>query len=134
MRGIVSKSEKLLLSVSAVFLALLLCAAMAHRPADGVTVEVTRQAAASEVVPIGGAKIDINTADTSELIELPGIGEKLAERIAAYRAEHGPFPSIEAIQEVSGIGEKKFEAIQDLITVGESAPAANDSNKGAGNG
>ncbi len=134
MRGNVSKSEKLLLSVSAVFLVLLLCAAMIRRPpGPGVTVEVTRQAA-SEVVPVGGAKIDINTADPSELTELPGIGEKLAERIAAYRTEHGPFPSIEAIQEVSGIGPGKFEDIEDLITVGESAPAGTDSDKGAGNG
>ncbi len=134
MRGIVSKSEKLLLSVSAVFLVLLLCAAMARRPGSGVTVEVTRQAAASEVVPIDGAKIDINTAEQPELTELPGIGDKLAERIAAYRTEHGPFPSVEAIQEVSGIGPGKFEDIKDLIIVGESAPAADDSDKGAGNG
>ncbi len=135
MRGNVSKSEKLLLSVSAVFLVLLLCAAMIRRPpGPGVTVEVTRQAAASEVVPIDGAKIDINSADPSELTELPGIGEKLAERIAAYRTEHGPFPAIEAIQEVSGIGPGKFEDIEDLITVGESAPAGNDSDKGADTG
>jgi len=133
MRGIVSKSEKVLLTVSAGFLASLLLAAMAHRPVDGVTVETARQAAASEVVPISGAKIDINTADPSELTELPGIGEKLAERITAYRTEHGPFSSIEDIQEVSGIGPGKFSDLEELITAGGSA-AADGNSKGVGNG
>jgi len=135
MRGIVSKSERVLLSVSVAFLVLLLGAAIARRPVEGVTVETARQASASEVVPVSGAKIDINTADPSELTELPGIGDTLAERIVTYRTEHGPFPAIEAIQEVSGIGAKKFEAIAELITVGSTAPAVDDdSGKGAGNG
>jgi len=137
MRGIVSKSEKVLLAVSAAFLVLLLSAAMARRPADGVTVEPARQAAASQVVPVSGAKIDINTAGQSELTELPGIGDKLAERIVAYRTEHGPFPSIEAIQEVSGIGPGKFSDMEDLITAGDASgvPAkGNNGDKGVGNG
>jgi len=62
--------------------------------------------------------ININTASREELETLPGIGEVLSQRIIDYRRTNGYFKSIEEIKEVSGIGEKKFEAIKDLITVG----------------
>lgn len=67
--------------------------------------------------PEGREKIDLNTADAEELCELKGIGEVLAGRIIEYRASHGDFQSIEEIRNVSGIGEKKFAAIRDRITV-----------------
>lgn len=62
-------------------------------------------------------KININTASIKELEELPGIGKVLAERIVSFRETNGPFKSIEDIKKVSGIGEKKFESIKDLIVV-----------------
>ncbi len=62
-------------------------------------------------------KININTADTDELSKLSGIGEGLSERIIAYREKNGNFECIEDIQNVSGISEKRFEAICDYITV-----------------
>jgi competence protein ComEA len=61
--------------------------------------------------------VNINTASQAELEGLPGIGPILAERIIAYRQEHGPFADIEAIQEVEGIGPGTFEEIRGLITV-----------------
>lgn len=64
-----------------------------------------------------GGKININTATQASLETLPGIGPALASRIIAYRQTNGPFKTIEEIKEVSGIGEKRFEAIKDLITV-----------------
>ena len=45
------------------------------------------------------------------------LGESTAEKIIAYRPEHGSFSSIEEIKEVSGIGDKKNEAIKESITV-----------------
>ncbi|MCX7795256.1 MAG: helix-hairpin-helix domain-containing protein [bacterium] len=62
-------------------------------------------------------KININTATAKELEELPGIGPTLAGKIISYRETNGPFKNIEDIKKVSGIGEKKFEAIKDLIIV-----------------
>lgn len=62
--------------------------------------------------------VNINTADKDTLTALPGIGPVLAERILAYRTQNGPFRAIEEITNVEGIGEKKAEAILELITVG----------------
>ena len=70
-------------------------------------------------LPIAGdGKININKAARSELMDLPGIGNALASRIVDYREQHGDFSRIEDIRNVSGIGEKRYEAIQDKITVG----------------
>lgn len=63
--------------------------------------------------------VNINTAAADELESLPEIGPELARRIIAYRTENGPFRSIEAIQDVPGIGPTIFERIQDMITTGE---------------
>ena len=61
--------------------------------------------------------ININTASVSQLVTLPGIGEVLAQRIVDYREANGPFPSVAALTNVSGIGEKKLAAIIHLVTV-----------------
>lgn len=66
----------------------------------------------------GDGKININTASQTELTDLPGVGNTIASRIVDYRQQNGNFRSIEDIKNVSGIGEKRFEAIQELITVG----------------
>ncbi len=62
-------------------------------------------------------KININKANQEELTALPGIGEALANRIINYRQQHGSFKNVEEIRNVSGIGEKKFEDLKDLIEV-----------------
>lgn len=61
--------------------------------------------------------ININTASASELKELPGVGDVIAENIVRYREENGLFESIDQIKEVSRIGDKIFESIQDMICV-----------------
>ncbi len=62
-------------------------------------------------------QININTSNSALLQTLPGIGPVLAERIIEYRNRNGYFISIEDLKNVSGIGEKKFEGIKDLICV-----------------
>ena len=61
--------------------------------------------------------IDVNTATAEELQELTGIGPVLAQAIVDYRAEHGPFRSVDELLEVSGIGEAKLGGIRNEITV-----------------
>ena len=63
------------------------------------------------------AKINVNTADAAELEELPGIGEVLSQAIVDYRAENGPFSSVDELEDVSGIGPSILEDIRDLVGV-----------------
>ena len=62
-------------------------------------------------------KVNINTANQTELDSLPGIGASLAQRIIEYREENGDFKSIEEIQNVKGIGDSKYADIKDKITI-----------------
>lgn len=62
-------------------------------------------------------KININTANQTELETLSGIGPSTALKIINYKKEHGKFNSIEDIKNVPGIGESKFENIKEYICV-----------------
>ena len=62
--------------------------------------------------------IDINKAGLQELMELPDIGEVLAQRIIDHREANGLFETTEQIMEVYGISDKRYEKIKDLIFVG----------------
>jgi competence protein ComEA len=69
------------------------------------------------------ARVNINTAPASELETLPRIGPKVAQRIVDFRTKNGNFKKVEEIMKVQGIGEKIYDEIKDLITVGaETAP------------
>jgi competence protein ComEA len=78
------------------------------------------QAFAGPDSPVGGGGIDIIRAEQSALESLPGIGPVTAAKIIEYRQEHGPFTTVEQIQEVSGIGPATFDRIQGLISVSPS--------------
>ena len=66
--------------------------------------------------PAGG-KVDLNTATVAQLDALPGVGPALAQRILAYRTEHGGFRSVDDLRKVPGIGDAKFAQLKDLVTV-----------------
>lgn len=60
---------------------------------------------------------NLNTASRDQLMELPGIGEVLADRIIEYRIEHDGFTSVEELLEVYGIGEKRLEDLRKYVYV-----------------
>ena len=62
-------------------------------------------------------KVNINTASAEQLMEIDGIGETLAVRIIAYRKVYGDFTDIAQLKNIKGIGDKKFDAIKEYITV-----------------
>ena len=64
-------------------------------------------------------KININTASAEELAQLKGIGQSHAAKIVAYREKNGPFKMPQDLTQVSGIGQKTFEANRELIIVEE---------------
>ena len=59
--------------------------------------------------------VNLNLANQQELESLPGIGPALAKRIVDYRSQQGSFNSVDDLRKVSGIGEKKFEQLKDLV-------------------
>lgn len=65
----------------------------------------------------GGDLVNINTADTTMLQTLSGIGEKRAADIINYRETNGLFETVDDLDQVSGIGEKTMEKLRPLITV-----------------
>lgn len=80
--------------------------------------EKTRTGRISGIKSISlGIPIGINSATAEDLEALPGIGEKLALRIAAYRNEHGRFRDPDALLEVDGMGGKKLEKIKPYISL-----------------
>ena len=75
--------------------------------------------------------VNINQAASAELARLPRVGTKLADRIVAHRAQHGPFRRVEDLMEVKGVGEKFFTTLKPyLSTTGPTTLAEKVSSKG----
>ncbi|MDN4495310.1 helix-hairpin-helix domain-containing protein [Ureibacillus aquaedulcis] len=62
-------------------------------------------------------KVDLNSADEAALTTLPGIGPSKAQAIIAYREESGPYQTIDDLKNVSGIGDKTFDKLKEMIMV-----------------
>lgn len=62
-------------------------------------------------------KADLNKADKETLVNIPGIGEKLAERIIAYRREQGGFKDLEELKKIKGMNNYRREKIKDYLYV-----------------
>jgi competence protein ComEA len=62
-----------------------------------------------------GARPSLGSATVEQLDQIDGIGPTLAERIIQYRTENGGFGSLNELQEVEGIGEKRFETLREAL-------------------
>lgn len=90
--------------------------------ADTSSLNLTQNLYPGQVIVIatkeeGGSRISINSASLEELDTLPGIGPTIAQRIIDYRDTNNGFKSLEELMEVSGIGEKIYASLEDLITL-----------------
>lgn len=65
----------------------------------------------------GSTQVDLNSATAAQLDSLPGVGPVTAERILAWRTEHGSFRRVEELQEVEGIGPKTYADIAPHVRV-----------------
>lgn len=65
----------------------------------------------------GDGRVNLNTADAAALDTLPGVGPATAQKILAWREQHGRFEAVEDLLAVGGIGEAKLDALRDLVTV-----------------
>lgn len=116
--GKIAKTEWLLLGITAVFLCGLFGLAHYDRvktPPVETEILVPQEELLPDLSPL-----NINEATEEELTQLPGIGEELARRIVEYRVQNHAFQTVEDIMKVSGIGQGKFDALKDRITVEES--------------
>lgn len=70
-------------------------------------------------------QLNVNQADWPELIQLPGVGRRLAERLIAEREEQGEFRSVEELSRVGGIGPRTIERIRPyLLPIADEAEVA----------
>jgi competence protein ComEA len=69
------------------------------------------------VAPVSGNKIRLNSATSEQLQQLSGIGEKKAEAILQYRQAHGKFKTIDELQQIKGIGPKLLQKNRDRLAL-----------------
>jgi len=87
------------------------------RDGEQIHVPDASEAAVAAAGADPAALVNLNRATAAELEELPGVGPVLAERIIAHRERQGGFRNVADLQQVSGIGEKIFAELEDLVTV-----------------
>ena len=71
----------------------------------------------NQVTPDKPALLNINTASAEELQTIPNIGTGMAQRIIDYRSQNGNFTSVDALQNVKGIGAKTLEKLRPFVDV-----------------
>ena len=74
------------------------------------------------------APINLNTASSEELQQVPGIGPVTAEKILQMRKSYGAFKSVDDLSAIRGIGPKRLEKMRKYLTVGKAASATKPAN------
>lgn len=78
-----------------------------------------------EAAALPACTIDVNTASPAALELLPGVGPSLAERIVAFRSEHGPFDALKELDAVPGIGPRTLDDLAPFVRFSAPATQAN---------
>ena len=93
-------------------------ASMQAAPAEPLPEELPepREAAGPAPVPEGGM-VNINTASVDELVTLPGVGRRAAERLVAYREARGPLASLGALKAIEGFNTDRIARLQGRATL-----------------
>ena len=89
-------------------------------PEETPEAEQPEKAPQTDEAPEISYPIDLNTATKNDLMTLPRIGEKTAQKILDYREAYGRFSAVEQLMDVEGIGEATFAGLKDMVTVEES--------------
>lgn len=91
-------------------------------PPEGALRETARRAARLSRPLTPGERIDVDRADVTELTRLPRVGPALAQRIVAWRNEHGAFGGLARLDSVSGIGPTLLKAITPFVIFSGTPP------------
>jgi competence protein ComEA len=97
---------------------------LASKLKDGDKVLVPRKGGGGAQAPSSGATaassgglVNLNTATAADLETLPGVGPATAQKIIAYRTDHGGFRTVDDLLNVAGIGPRKLDQIRPHVTV-----------------
>jgi len=91
---------------------------LAHPVADGDQLRVPAIGEAAEAsVEADDGRVNLNSADAAALDTLPRVGPAMADRIIQWREDNGGFTAVEDLLSVSGIGQKTFDSLKDLVTL-----------------
>jgi len=91
-------------------------------PSTSALEETARRAAQLSRPLAPGEKIDVDRADVIDLTRLPRVGPALAQRIVAWREQHGAFGNMQRLDSVAGIGPKLLDALRPYVTFSGAPP------------
>ena len=95
---------------------------LAARLADGQQIVVPKRVDSVSSGPVPSSsptpgRVNLNVAGVAELDRLPGVGPVTAQRIVAYREQHGPFSQVEQLRDAKLVNAATFEKIKDLVEI-----------------
>jgi competence protein ComEA len=94
-------------------------------PTAATGLRATARAAARLARPLlPGERVDLDRADVTEITRLPHIGPAFAQRIVAWRDQHGPFGSLARFDSVPGIGPRLLETLRPYVMFSGVVPPA----------